>query len=303
MTLVVVDQAEEVFLDAITAVDMRLVLFTNDATTGLTPDEVDELTEADLTVATFPGYAPAVLTGGAWTTTIGNPSFARYATQTFTRSSSGTAEAVRGYALLRDSDGFLFALEQFPGPVDVEDAGDEVDVEPRIDLDDTRGHAVEAGTIVMTGRATAPLGWLLCNGAAVSRTTYADLFAAVGTTYGAGDGSTTFNVPDLRQRFPLGRSAGGTGAALGATGGSIDHVHSLDTPTAAALIESQASSNLSPFSRRKAGVTAWLPTIQQSGGGNATAYGGGTTTNATALQGNTDADNPPFVVVNYKIKV
>lgn len=46
-----------------------------------------------------------------------------------------------------------------------------------------------------------PTGWLLCNGSAVSRTTYANLFAAIGTNYGAGDGSTTFNVPDFRGTF------------------------------------------------------------------------------------------------------
>jgi len=60
------------------------------------------------------------------------------------------------------------------------------------------------GAITMYGAATAPTGWLLCNGAAVSRTTYAALFAVIGTTYGTGDGSTTFNVPDMRGAFPRG---------------------------------------------------------------------------------------------------
>lgn len=66
---------------------------------------------------------------------------------------------------------------------------------------------VPAGFINLWSTATAPTGWLLCNGSAVSRTTYADLFAVIGETYGVGDGSTTFNVPDLRSRFPLGYSA------------------------------------------------------------------------------------------------
>jgi phage-related tail fiber protein len=57
------------------------------------------------------------------------------------------------------------------------------------------------GEVVFTATAAAPSGYLKCNGAAVSRTVYADLFAAIGTTYGAGDGSTTFNVPDLRGEF------------------------------------------------------------------------------------------------------
>lgn len=61
-----------------------------------------------------------------------------------------------------------------------------------------------AGAIANFAMSTAPSGWLKANGAAVSRTTYADLFAAIGTTYGSGDGSTTFNVPDLRGEFQRG---------------------------------------------------------------------------------------------------
>ena len=58
------------------------------------------------------------------------------------------------------------------------------------------GSEFPIGTIVSTGGATAPTNWLLCDGAAVSRTTYIDLFTVLGTAYGVGDGSTTFNVPD-----------------------------------------------------------------------------------------------------------
>jgi microcystin-dependent protein len=58
--------------------------------------------------------------------------------------------------------------------------------------------------------STAPLGYLECDGDAVSRTTYADLFAVVGITYGAGDGSTTFNLPDLRGQFIRGWANDGT---------------------------------------------------------------------------------------------
>lgn len=58
-----------------------------------------------------------------------------------------------------------------------------------------------AGAVQAFAMNTAPTGWLKANGAAVSRTTYAALFAAIGTTYGAGDGVTTFNLPDLRGEF------------------------------------------------------------------------------------------------------
>jgi len=64
--------------------------------------------------------------------------------------------------------------------------------------------AVPSGAVMSFAMNTAPTGWLKANGAAVSRTTYASLFAAIGTTFGAGDGSTTFELPDLRGEFVRG---------------------------------------------------------------------------------------------------
>lgn len=66
------------------------------------------------------------------------------------------------------------------------------------------GAFADTGDIKMTGRSTAQAGWLMCDGRAVSRTTYPDLFAAIGTAYGAGDGSTTFNLPAFSGRAPVG---------------------------------------------------------------------------------------------------
>lgn len=63
---------------------------------------------------------------------------------------------------------------------------------------------IPAGLVSPFAGSSAPDGWLICNGAAVSRSTYSALYDVVGTTYGAGDGSTTFNLPDLRDRFPVG---------------------------------------------------------------------------------------------------
>lgn len=80
--------------------------------------------------------------------------------------------------------------------------------------DFVKNYSAMAGTIKMFAGSIAPDGWLLCNGQAVSRTTYSKLFNVIGTTYGEGDGSTTFNVPDLRGRTPVGV---GTGTATGAT--------------------------------------------------------------------------------------
>jgi microcystin-dependent protein len=84
---------------------------------------------------------------------------------------------------------------------------------------------VPVGSITMWSGASAPEKWLLCDGTQVSRVTYKSLFDICGTTYGIGDGSTTFNLPDMRQKFPLGKAASGTGNTLGATGGDIDHTH------------------------------------------------------------------------------
>lgn len=113
---------------------------------------------------------------------------------------------------------------------------------------DSVSGAAPLGTIVATARSTAPSGWLLCDGSAVSRATYADLFTAIGTTFGEGDGTTTFNLPDLRGRFLRGvdlgagrdpdvstRSAMGSGGNAGDAIGSIQddafatHTHGLPT--------------------------------------------------------------------------
>lgn len=90
--------------------------------------------------------------------------------------------------------------------------------------------AVPSGAVAAFARNTAPAGWLKANGAAVSRSTYAALFAAIGTTFGAGDGSTTFNVPDLRGEFVRGWDDGkGTdsGRTFGSAQGQMleNHTH------------------------------------------------------------------------------
>lgn len=77
------------------------------------------------------------------------------------------------------------------------------------------------GVITAFGGSSAPTGWLLCDGSEVSRTTYADLFAVVSTTYGAGDGSTTFALPNLKGKVPVGKDASQTEFdTLGETGGA-----------------------------------------------------------------------------------
>lgn len=74
-------------------------------------------------------------------------------------------------------------------------------------LSDVQGY-IGPGSIQMHGAATAPAGWLECDGSAVSRSTYAALFAVISTTWGVGDGSTTFNLPDMRGYAPRGYDHG-----------------------------------------------------------------------------------------------
>lgn len=97
------------------------------------------------------------------------------------------------------------------------------------------GSGFVAGMIMPFGGSIAPAGWLVANGQAVSRTAYSTLFAAIGIVYGAGDGATTFNLPDLAGAFPLGAdgshavgSAGGSETAT-LTGAMLPpHVHTMN---------------------------------------------------------------------------
>lgn len=166
------------------------------------------------------------------------------------------------------------------------------------------------GVIFPFGGTTAPNGFLMCYGQAVSRTTYAALFATIGTAFGAGDGSTTFNVPDLRGRVPAGMDnmggvaanrlttggSGVNGAALGAAGGAETH-----TLTVAEL----AAHGHEVKTRDGAGATpAGLPLGWQSGG--SAPNGSPTSTGNTAVTstGGDGAHNntQPTLVLNYVIK-
>lgn len=83
---------------------------------------------------------------------------------------------------------------------------------------------VPTGSISVFAGSTAPNGWLICDGSAVSRTTYANLFSIIGTTYGDGDGSTTFSLPNLKGRVIVGQDTSDTDFdVIGETGGEKQH--------------------------------------------------------------------------------
>jgi microcystin-dependent protein len=97
------------------------------------------------------------------------------------------------------------------------------------------GLSVPAGSVITYAGNSAPAGWLKCNGAAISRSTYSALFAVVGSTYGAGNGTSTFNVPDLRGEFVRGwddaRGVDATRAIGTAQGESyLSHAHGISDP-------------------------------------------------------------------------
>ena len=169
-----------------------------------------------------------------------------------------------------------------------------------------------SGMLMMWTTGTAPTGWLLCNGAAVSRTTYSALFAVVGTTFGAGDGSTTFNLPDYRNKMPLG--AGST-YSVGATGGSNDaivvsHTHTASTNTAGSHTHGGTDGSV---------TTTQLAGNNQSTSGNQAEEGGGqpnipfremaaagshshtVTVNSTGSSA-TNANLPAYVGISFIIK-
>lgn len=124
---------------------------------------------------------------------------------------------------------------------------------------------------------------LICDGGIYSRTTYATLFGVIGTAFGVGDGSTTFGLPDLRQRFPLGKANSGTGSTLGGTGGNIDHTHTgpnhSHTHTHDIGGAGGAIANVAPG-------TGYYTGSDSTGAGT----------------GATGTGNPPFQAVNYLIR-
>jgi len=157
---------------------------------------------------------------------------------------------------------------------------------------------VLAGFIQMYGAASAPTGWLLCDGSAVSRSTYATLFALIGTTFGAGDGSSTFNVPDMRDKFPVGS---GSTYALNATGGSANSTLPSHTHTATVTDSGHNHTYLEPqFEDGGGGGESEIQ--NRSTQNTSTATTGITVANSTEGSSPTNTNLPPYRGINFIIK-
>jgi microcystin-dependent protein len=157
--------------------------------------------------------------------------------------------------------------------------------------------ATPLGMVVPFAGAAAPTGWLLCDGSAVSRTTYAGLFSVVSTAYGAGNGSTTFNVPNLKGKVVVGRDSAQTEFdTLGETGGEKTHT----------LTESEipAHDHALEHASLGAGVTLSEIAFSSGSGTNRYAVANGTPTLDTADAGSGAAHNnlQPYMALNYIIK-
>jgi microcystin-dependent protein len=125
-----------------------------------------------------------------------------------------------------DADANLLMVDASADRVGIGTAAPSEKLEVNGRIKDKTGFLAPVGAMFAYGGASAPAGWLLCDGSAVSRTTYADLFAIIGTTFGLGDGSTTFNLPDFRRRVSVGAGGSGTGTlgnAVGNAGGAETH--------------------------------------------------------------------------------
>jgi microcystin-dependent protein len=190
------------------------------------------------------------------------------------------------------------------------------------------------GEVRMYAGTLAPEGWHSCDGSALSRTTCADLFAVLGTTYGPGDGSTTFHIPDLRGNTAIGA---GAGYALGASGGAASitltddnlpahtHAATLDlsglgvetdilvgTATSGGGAVATANSTLtstpnSPPSSQSAAIYLPSGTAQTNpvplGGVTTTVTGSGTVTNGSTGGSDSLSVMQPYIALNYIIKL
>lgn len=180
--------------------------------------------------------------------------------------------------------------------------------------------AMPSGCIQMYAAASPPTGWLICDGSAISRSTYADLYAVIGTTYGTGNGSTTFNIPNMKSRMPFGLDSSQTANdALGELGGARDVT--LTSGQSGLRAHNHDASALVTNTTGNHNHTVDVTTVTSGAGPNVPSYrNGGTISTSSAgshshtISGNVtnnsaqDATDPhtnlpPFITLNFIIKI
>lgn len=183
-----------------------------------------------------------------------------------------------------------------------------------VEMDDNLGYLVPPGAVMAFARNTPPTGWLECNGQAISRTTYADLFAALGTAFGSGNGSTTFNLPNLLGEFIRGWDHGrgvdsGRAFASSQAQSYQSHNHTVTDPGHGHSVNDPGHSHGLPGGSYTEPFSAYsLISTSPSGSGATNGSGTGVSINANttgitvANSGSTET-RPRNIAMLYCIKV
>lgn len=198
--------------------------------------------------------------------------------------SAPTSEANKGHIYAKDVSGKaeLFYKDEDGDEIQITKAGVLIDTTP-------------LGAMVMWPTDTPPSLWLLCSGQAVSRTTYSDLYALIGTVYGIGDGSTTFNVPDIRGRIPLGKDNMGGSSADRVTDTDADTLGGADGSETHTLTTAQLPAHT--HSLDKDGDA-----FKSGGSSGINSSGAGSWNTGPTGSGSAHNNMPPYLTLNYIIK-
>lgn len=164
---------------------------------------------------------------------------------------------------------------------------------------DFEASVLPSGLILPFGGAAAPSGWLLCDGGAISRATYATLFAVIGTSFGVGDGSTTFNVPDLRGRTPVGKGSHTSVDALGESEGASE---ANRTPKHYHATDAQGGHSHTVAVYQSGGVWDGSPSGGMRSGGSTATSSVGNHSHTAGTNDGRPQDTPAFQVVNYIVR-
>jgi microcystin-dependent protein len=165
------------------------------------------------------------------------------------------------------------------------------------------------GTVISFAGSTAPEGWMLCDGAAISRTDYAGLFAAIGTTHGVGDGSTTFNLPNTLGLVPRGAGSqviNGRTKDGGSLGNKLEDQAQKISGQFRGFFDVGVFSSTSSGSFSPSQFTARFPSSTSSGGADKAIYMNFDSANSPSARASSTDDGetrPSSIAFNFIIKV
>lgn len=163
--------------------------------------------------------------------------------------------------------------------------------------------AIPAGSLVDFAGSSAPTGWLICDGSAISRSSYAGLYAAIGTSFGAGDGTTTFNLPDTRGRATVGYTASGGHTDVSTIGNNDGVPVANRRPKHNSTVTDPGHAHATQ-GYLKSGIDDH--TLGGNAGGSSQSAGSGTSSATTGITvgpgGTAPIDTPAYLVVNKIVK-